>query len=231
MGYTPEIVKEVNERLFDPFAGFDKNEKKTDLAIVFGGRSTSGTLARTAWGLFLERNFKRIVVAGGARIFQPEVALALALDRNLEILKSRTLKDIFTRSTEADYMERILLERGILDNDVVVGSREKHADAIVRDVMKLDFESATIIGYAPYVARLIGTFRHQGEERPLVPYPVNVFGLHPKNWHKSSLAKIVVNEARNMDPENPKGYIGKFCVVPDWEEEKRKNATLPAATF
>lgn len=231
MALAPEIVEKVNESLFKPFENAHRDEKKTDLAIVFGGRSTSGEAVRTAWGLLLEGNFKSIVVAGGARIFQPEVALALAWDRNPEILKSQTLKDIFTLSMEADYMERILLRKGILEDEFAVGSRALHADKIVRDVMKLDFKSATIISYAPYMARLIGTFRHQGEERPLVPYPVNVFGLNSKNWQDSSLAAIIVNEARNMDPENPKGYIGKYCIVPDWEEEKRKNATLPAATL
>lgn len=227
MALDSALVKEVNERLFAPLADAHENPKKTDVAIVFGGRSTSGTVARTASALYKDGHFDRIIVAGGARIFQPEVALALALDGSREILKPGTLRDIFTMATEADYMQQVLLENDVPEHAITIGSREKHADRIVKDLLKNDFDSATLISYAPYAARLLGTSRHQSEERPLVSYPVNVFGLDPQNWQNSKLAPLVANEARNMDPANPKGYIGKYCVVPDWESERRKNATLP----
>ncbi|MCC6598480.1 MAG: hypothetical protein IT559_06800 [Alphaproteobacteria bacterium] len=242
MALAPEIVEIVNQRLFEPFNGFcitddlhrtarglrdaKSHLKKTDVGVIFGGRSTSGKVASLASTLQMNGAYERHVVAGGARIFQPEVALALVMDRNPEILKSQTIKDIFSLATEADYMKEVLERRGTWGNQITIGSRACHTHEIVQDVMKLDFESATIVGYAPYMARLIGTFRRYGENRPLVPCPVGVFGLTPENWHKSKLAGHVVKEARNMDPKNPKGNVGKFCVVPDWEEERRKNETL-----
>lgn len=243
----PELVAEVNQRLFAPFADAYDDPKKTEIAIVFGGRSTSGATARKAGELYHDGHFDHIVVAGGARICDPLVAAALIRDRfEFGTLKDAFIKadaagyldrilperqDILTRAAEADYMRHILLKSGVPENRITIGSRERHANTIVRDVIKQDFASAAVIGYAPYIARLIGTFRHQGEERPLVAKPVNeVFGLNPGNWQDSSLARVIVAEARNTDPDNPNGYIGKYCVVPDWEKEKRKNDSLPVAT-
>lgn len=227
MALDPALVAEVNERLFAPLEGARESLKKTDVGIIFGGRSTTGAAVREAIRLYYDGRFDHFILAGGARIFQPEVALALVRDLSSAILSPRTLRDIFTLATEADYMRQILLEHGVPEEKIIVASREERAHLIVRDVIQQDFKSATLIGYAAYTARQIGTFQKQGEERPLVPYPVNVFGLNPENWQDSKLALLVVREAHNTDPANPKGYIGTYCDVPDWEEVRRRNATLP----
>ncbi len=247
---TPEVVAEVNERLFEPLADARENLKKTDVIIVFGGRSTSATLGREAAKLFESGIADRIIVGGGARICDHHVKKALLFNR----MKFRELKDAFmqagragvsayldrllpekddilTPDIEADYIQKILVEEGAPPEKITIGSREKSADRIVAELLKMDFESATVISYAPYVPRLIGTFRFQGDERPLVPCPVNVFGINPENWQDISGIKwIIAKEAENTDPRR-KRYIGKYCSVVDWEGERRKNATLPPASL
>lgn len=246
---TPEVVAEVNERLFKPLTGARENLKKTDAIIIFGGRSTSATLARVGARLREKGVSDRIIVAGGALICDHNVKRALLLNR----MKLRELKDAFMQAgragvsayldellpekdeilapeIEADYIQKILIEEGVPPEKITVGSREKHMNLIVAEIRKMDFGSATLIDYAPVIPRLVGTFRFQGDERPLAPYPVNVFGINPENWQKFALINRfwIAAEAENTDPRR-KRYIGKYCSVVDWEEERRKNATLPPA--
>lgn len=227
MALAAEVIEITNKRLFKPFEQ-PGEPKKTDVGIVFGGRSTSGETARAAADLYHRGHFEKVIVAGNARIFEPGVALAMIRDRNPAIKNLQTLKDIFSFAGEADYMRATLLKNGVPEENIIMGSRSKKANLIVTDIrnLKPSFETATVIAYAPYVARTIGTFRFQGDERPLIAHPVNVLGLNPQNWHKSSLSSYVINEARNANLAHPEGYVGEFCVIPDWEQERRKNDAL-----
>lgn len=225
MGYSAEKIVEVNNRLFAPFR--DIPNKETGVALLFGGRSTSGTIARTAAEEYHSGRFPKIMVAGGAIITQPEVFAGLCLDKNKAVWSKRTLRDIFTLKTEADYMKQVLLENGVPEGDIIIGdNRKKHANQIVealKEQLMQDFDSATIMTYAPYLRRSIGTLRFQEVEMPLVGYPVNPFGLNPDNWHQSKLASLVVRESDNMNPLNRDGYVGTYTttVYTEWEKERQ----------
>ncbi|MCB1563044.1 MAG: YdcF family protein [Alphaproteobacteria bacterium] len=228
MGYSTEKIAEVNNRLFAPFR--DIPNKKTGIALLFGGRSTSGTIARTAAEEYHNRRFPKIMVAGGAIITQPEVFAGLLLDKNKAVWSKHTLRDIFTLKTEADYMKQVLLENDVPEGDIIIGdNRKKHANQIVealKEQLMQEFDSATIMTYAPYLRRSIGTLRFQEVEMPLVGYPVNPFGLNPDNWHQSKLASLVVRESDNMNPLNRDGYVGTYTTTVYPEYEKQQQATL-----
>jgi uncharacterized SAM-binding protein YcdF (DUF218 family) len=223
-------IDNVNARLFDLFT---QNElKKTDIALVMGGRSTSGNAARKAAELYHQGAISKIMVAGGKKIFEPAVLIGLMFDFKKAVLDIQNLKDIISFKSEADYMRKVLLAAGIPENDIIIGdNKETHADKIINAIkgkLQSDFNSATIVTYAPYIRRVIGTLRFQGVEMPLETSPVNAFGLTPQNWHTSSLANIIARESRNMDPFNKSGYVGKFCTEVDITQEEGKRAALPS---
>lgn len=225
MGYTPEDVAKVNERLFAPYE--NQPLRRTDIAVLMGGRSTSGAVAREAAALYQQGAFGWAVVNGGARIRQPEVALGLALDGRFSALRENC-RDIFTKAAEADYMRGVLQAQA--DVYIHEGSRARQADKIARDIVTEDHlkrgDSAAVIAYAPYLRRAIGSLRQAGVTMPLVGVPVYPFGLSPKNWQDSTLSKLVFKEAANMDPANPKGYVGTYTTAVDIEAEEAMNADL-----
>jgi hypothetical protein len=222
MEYSAEKIAEVNNRLFIPFR--DIPDKKTDIAVLFGGRSTSGTIARTAADEYHSGRFPKIMVAGGAIITQPEVFVGLCLDKNKAVWSKRILRDIFT-------LKQVLLENGVREEDIIVGdNRKKHANQIVealKEQLVKDFSSATVMTYAPYLRRSIGTLRFQDVDMPLVGYPVNPFGLNSDNWHHSKLAPLVVRESDNMNPLNRDGYVGTYTTAVCTERETEQRADLP----
>ena len=218
----------VHKRLFAPFA--DNTPKYTDGALLFGGRSTSGTVARHAAAHFHAGAFPKIMVLGGARIFQPSVAFALERDHRLNEVAGH-LRDIFTPRTEAAYMRKVLIEQGVPEDKIILGDvSAKKADKVVKaakeEIMD-QFASASVYTYAPYLRRTIGTMRFQNIDIPLDGRLVCPFGVNLMNWNQSLLASLVKDEHDNMSPNNPDGYVGKFTTAVDIEEENALRATLP----
>ena len=225
MVLSPETIEKVNKRLLEPFDGLPV--KKTDIGIVLGCRSASGTAAREAADLYHKGAYPKVMVTGGMRVFQPAVVLGL----NFRQVFSSPMSHYFSLRSEAQHMRQVLLSCEVPDEDIIVaGDDQKKADRIVRSIREKlgdDFSSATLISYLPYSRRSIGTMRFQGVEIPFDVRGVKPFTLDVDNWHLSNVARYVVREAQNMDPDNPDGYVGKYTTAVDLEEEARLRSALP----
>lgn len=207
-------------------------DKKTDVAIVMGGTATSGSVARLAAEEFKNGRFDKVIVAGGAPVANK--GLYQALKRfSPDALNEIPRIDFFNRLGEARYMREVLIQSNVcFDSIDIAGLDERHTDKVIADVLKSEFlESAgsvTIMAYGPYAERARATLRHQGFDKPVVVIPVGFAGMEPDNWHEHFIARAyVLEEARNMDPKNKRGYIGQFCAETDHERERELIATLP----
>ena len=229
MALEPEVIEKVNKRLLEPFDG--QPVKKTDVGILFGCRSASGTVAREAAFLYESGAFPKIMVAGGMKARQVEVWLAL----NEEQRKAASLCDFFNLSREANYMRSVLIDEGVPADDIIIGDdTQKHGHKIAEALKaKLDgkFRSATVMAYLPYSRRNLGSLRFQGVDIPIDVQGVKPFNLTPENWHESKVAPYVVQEANNMDPDNPDGYVGKYTTEVDLDEEARQRTQLQNLEF
>lgn len=228
MATTQEIIAEVNKRLFAPFQ--DLPVRKTDMGVLFGCRSASGTVAREAAALYKREAFPKIMVFGGKRICQPQVLAGL----NKEQRSQAPMKDYFSLATEAEYMRRVLIANDVPSEDIVfVGSNEKHADKICAQLsaqLQGDFaevSSLSAVTYSPYSRRTVGTMRMQWIGLPIDVRPVHPFGLKPENWQDSKISKYVVQESENMDPVNPNGHVGKYTTSVNLDAEAELRECLP----
>lgn len=222
-----ETDQDVNESLLFqlPFTPI------TDLGVVLGGRSTSGTLARAAARAYKRGQFERLVVAGGARVFQPGVYAALRFSQFHETMPDAS--EFFSLKTEADFIHHALLKNGVPQHAIVrVSPKGKNTGADlfhIKDVFK-DCTSVTLIDLAPGQRRTIGTaIKVIGDRITYVPLPVYPFGITRENWTRSKLArKFVLNEARKIDPTKPNNYIDKgFCVITTPSKIQERAASLP----
>ncbi len=228
MSVTQELIADVNKRLFTPFQ--DLPVRKTDLGVLFGCRSASGTVAREAAALYKREAFPKIMVFGGKRVCQPLVLVGL----NREQRSQAPMKDYFSLATEAEYMRRVLIANDVPEDDIVfVGAGEKHADKICAQLSAqlqgdfADVTSLSAVTYSPYSRRTVGTMRMQGIDLPVDVRPVHPFGLKPESWQHSQVAKYVVQEARNMNPINPDGHVGKYTTAVDLDAEAALRESLP----
>ncbi len=229
-----QAIAIANERLFTPFTNIP--DKKTPAVVIVGGGLTTGLITGAAAE---ERHnpedprFLKMILAGGAPVFDPWTLLVLILDGNKEIYKLQSLKDIFSSELEADYMESVLRAANVPETDIIIGdNKEQHTDKIIANLIKSkvlnDFESATVVAYASHMRQALGTMRHQGIKIPLVPFPVNPFGLTPDNWHlKKNMRNFVLRQSENMNPKNKEGYIGLYADDLNIKKEQALIATLP----
>lgn len=128
-------------------------------------------------------------------------------------------------------MRRILVQNGVAEEDIVVGDNTSTvASDIVNNIRSLveEFSSVTVMAYAPYLRRTVGTMRFQGIDTVIAPQPVNVFGLTLETWHEvAGLDKMVLKESDNMNPDNSNGYVGQYCTAVDVVSEQRRASDLP----
>ena len=220
----------INDRLL-----FASPEKQTDVAVVFGAKSTSGEVARHTADLYHAGAFSKIILTGGCSVFQPLVLGALSLQ--FSGLKSprldfTNLSDFLSGEKEADYMETVLLEKGVPQSAIAFKEAvSKNTGQNVTNIMsQLRTESsAAIITTAYSQRRAIGTIRFHPEydELNLVPYPVYPFGFTRENWHQTPIKGLVELEAERINPESTKTYVGRFCIDPDIKDEIERSSYLP----
>lgn len=225
MAFSPEIIDRVNKRLLDPFS--DLPVRESEVGVLFGCRSATGTVADKMADLYHDGAFPKVMVAGGLRVFQPAVFLGLKKEQRAE---TGRLSDFFSFASEADYARSILLRRDVLERDIIIGSQEEKGHLIARELArKLEghYASATVGSYAPYSRRNVGALRFQGLSIPLDVRAVRPFQLTPDNWHESKVGGFLVQEEKNMDPLNSDGYVGRFTIEVDLENESALRDTLP----
>ena len=223
-------IKKINEHLL-----FDSPKKKTDVAVLFGAKSISGSIAREAAKLYHQGAFEKIILTGGQKVQETGVLIALSANfmgvakPRLEFTK---FSDFTSKKTEADYMEDILLENDVPASTITFKDDEStHTGENVKNIKKRleDFNSLGIITTAYFQRRAMGTIRHHSNlnDKQLVPHPVYPFGFTRENWHKTLIKGLVSQENQRMDESSTKTYVGLHCVNPNIKDEIEKAKTLP----
>lgn len=223
--------QDVTERLF-----YEMPLQPTELGVVCGCKTVSGSAARVTAGFYKEGLFQKIAITGGIPASSVIEGLSVAvyalsasirrmsLDPLRTSFNDKGLRDINTRKLEADYIEEILLDSGVPASSIV------HIDRAARNTQQnirhcedilMQADTATFVTYAPMQRRAIGTLRAAAEFNHLAvqTIPVYAFGINRENWDEWPIGSIVRQEYAKMDPANPKSYIGRFCVDPDIKGE------------
>ena len=153
-------IDAINEHLF-----YDMPLKKTDAAFVLGCKSISGTVARQTVELYKLGAFDKIIISGGQQVKEPLVMLWLALTGRIdEALDTAKGQDFRSKKSEAAYMRDEMIAMGVRVEDIIfVEEESKHTGANIancRDVLA-DFNSVSIITYAPNQRRALGTLQKE----------------------------------------------------------------------
>jgi hypothetical protein len=222
--------EQIKERLL-----FSSPKKKTDAAILFGAKSISGEIAREAAKLFHKGAFKKIVLTGGQHV--RELSVLIALSPNFTGLAQQQLdftelSDFISKKTEADYMEDILLEKGVPASAIVFkDNKSTNTGQNVANISArlTEFNSLSIITTAYFQRRAIGTIRKDSSlnDKALVFHPVYPFGFTNDNWDKTLIKRLVVLESQRMDKSSPETYVDLHCIDPNITEEINKASSLP----
>lgn len=220
-------IDAINEHLF-----YDMPLKKTDAAFVLGCKSISGTVARQTVELYKLGAFDKIIISGGQEVKEPLVMLWLALTGRIdEALDTAKGQDFRAKETEAAYMRDEMIAMGVRAEDIIfVEEESKHTGANIANCCDVlaDFNSVSIITYAPNQRRALGTLQKELPDMEALSVPVYAFGFNKENWHKSWFLRwLVGGEYSKINPDHPKTYVGKYCVNPDIEEAKARTAHLP----
>ena len=211
-------IQGINDRLL-----FDFPSVQTDVAILLGARSVSGTIAREAAARYHEKQFQHIILSGGARVFQPLVRAALALNTKELGAVEAPLEDFISFEKEADYMKHILLESGVPACAIMhVDNRGTNTGANLANIrdytLSQGFHSASLISVAYGQRRDVETCKAQIPGIVAFPVPVYPFGITKENWNKTLVKSFVMGEFNKLNPENDKNYYNAgFCAPVDMD--------------
>ena len=230
--------EQVNCHLF-----YTMDTAKTDVGVILGCRSVSGSAAREALRLYHEKAIDQVVVSGGARVFQLSTFFALISMLKFKTLFSMMIKgqllDFFSFKKEASYIADILRKgipeegvEGVPEEKIHFVEREsKYTSQNFENIahcMK-DFNSATIVAYSPQQRRALGTARStkgfEEDSMKLRTHAVYPFNLGRHNWDDRSVFFIrpiklfVEQELKKIDPQNPNSYVGKYYKEIDVKAE------------
>lgn len=228
-----EEQQKISAHLF-----YEMPVRKTDVALLAGCRSVSGTTARLAAELYKKRAFGKIILTGGMPA-SSGTELAGVLGHHIQkrtltkLFQAVTWSDFLNRQKEAEYMKTQLLENDVPEKDIVFfDNQARHSQDNVKNCKSIlrDFRSATLITYAPFQRRLLGTARADEDLNAvdLQTVPVYPFAIDNTNWDSATIHRFVKMEFDKIDPRNPKSYIAKkFCVDPDIQQEIRRLSYAP----
>lgn len=215
-------TQQVTDRLF-----FEMPRMHTDIAVVFGAKTVSGSIARAAAAEFRAGMFEKIVLTGGvcAGSLIEGAAVALhGLQRGAvrDWFNQQSFADITTRGREADYMEDCLLGAGVPASAIIQADRDVGRPAMntqqnIENCTKWlkEAQSATFFTYAPMQRRTLGTLRKYKRFNHLAvrAVPVYPFGITRDNWDSGLVGRIVRGEYKKVDSGNPRNYMVKgFCI-------------------
>lgn len=208
-----EKVDFINEHLL-----FDFPASQSDVGIILGTRSVSGTLARTASRLYHCGVFDHLIVCGGMKVFQPSLLFALAASG----LKGNTPSlDFLSMQTEADYICKILKENNVPQSAILHIDRQSKNTAenfryIASVINDNAIQTATVITVPYHQRRAIETCKVEIPLLQAFPYGVYPFGITKENWSKTLAKGIVVGEFNKLNAQNPDSYYHKgFCQPVD----------------
>lgn len=215
-------VDTVNQRLL-----FDFPAVKTEVGVLLGARSVSGTLARHAATQIRKGMFEKVILSGGLKVFQPEVACVLAVN-GLGAAVRDYPDDFFSRMTEAAYMRQVLVKEEGIPEDLIVfiddnSKNTGHKFNLLEEKGVLaNFNSVALVAPAYEQRRTIGTARMHTAFNHIVfvPQQVYPFGLTKGNWDRFGIRGFVLGEMAKTDPDHPETYVGTFCKDPDIERER-----------
>lgn len=229
-------VDDINRHLL-----FAMPKVKTDVGVLFGARSISGLIAELGAALYHSQRFPKIILTGGARIFQPSVALWLVMMGHRAQLSGRLRRDFLTAAREADHMLKIVTNNGVPEDAIVAIERCSYntgQNVVNIEPLLREFNSATLVCTALHQRRALATVRKYFDIRKysdtdrmvLTTHGVYPFGLSANNWHRNSrFRKMFFDEYAKMDRDAPGNYIAQgFCEDVDIPAEIRLAETLPA---
>ncbi len=206
-------IDKINETLF-----FKMPPARMPVAVLFGAKSVSGSIARDAAALYRKGLFQQIILTGGNRVFEPHAYLALkALYGRKENLQERGILsvDFLSVATEVDYMEKILKAEGVPTEKTIVfkDNNSKNTKENLEEILRQlrQFDAATFITFALSQRRGLMTARKHPElnRMALATHPVYPFGLTKENWpdfrNKGFLTKLIVEHYlfEEMDKVHP----------------------------
>jgi len=205
-------INAVNQRLL-----FEPEECETDIAIVLGARSVSGELARAAMKGLAAGQFKKVILCGGHRVFEPWVYAAL----KIKGIDNVTARDFFSWNREADYMRTVMAEEG--DQVIFSENLSKHTGQNfenIRDfVTSQKFKSASIVTVAYHQRRAVETCKRWIPDLDAVPVPVYPYGLSRDQWlekwaHTPIIKNVVAGEFQKLSLQNSKNYYAQGHCTP-----------------
>jgi len=222
-------IEKINEHLL-----FVSPKKRTDVAVLFGAKSISGSIAREAAKLYHQGTFEKIILTGGNPVRELKVLIALSANfigvtkPQLEFTK---FSDFTSKKTEADYMEEVLLENDVPASTIAFkDDKSTNTGENVENIKKRlqEFNSLGIITTAYFQRRAMGTIRYHSDidDKKLVAYPIYPFGFTRENWHKTLIKGLVSQENQRMDEGSAKTYVGIHCVDPNIKSEIEKAKSL-----
>jgi hypothetical protein len=224
--------KRVSDLLF-----YDMPLRRTDVGLVLGCKSVSGTAARQAADLYHDGAIGQIIVSGGlnAGSLIEGVGVIIHRFRTGELqnfFKNAVANDFTTDKKEAHYMFEILKEHNVPERDIVfVDDEARHTGEAFKKCRKAlkGFNSASLIAYAPLQRRALGTARYERDldNVDLQTIPVYPFGINAQNWNVRPVSHFVNQEFQKIDPDNRDSYIGRFCVDPDIKKEVERMSRWP----
>ena len=204
-------TQKITDRLLFSFP-----EKQTDVGVLFGSRSISGTIARKGAELFHKGAFKKLVLTGGLSVREPFVLLALSpnfLGWKKPNLDFTNFPDFLSSKKEADYMQDVLLEHDVPEDAIILkDTASTNTGENVNNIKSCisEFNSIGLVATAYFQRRAMGTIRHHNElrEQILVPHAVYPFGFTRENWSKTAIKGLVALEHERMEEQSPKAYVG-----------------------
>ncbi|MDD3030751.1 MAG: YdcF family protein [Alphaproteobacteria bacterium] len=205
----------------------------TDVCVVFGAGVAGAHLAEQAATLFRNGLVKTIILAGGPVINDLSVT---------EAHKKRFSDPPFypeDGETEAEYMARILIEKGVPEEALVLEKTSKNTGENARAVIALEaYENASSVHVVAFSAtRTLMTLRREEQAAGLAPKPAILTQIIPlrggwitaKNWRDNETGRnIILREFRKIDPTEPTNYIKQgFCSDVALQEEIKRAESLP----
>ncbi len=199
--------------------------------LILGAGAVSGVVALEAAALYQKGLFQDVIITGGIKPCEAEYASAL-----LPVLEAAGVPRPEAYETEADYMARIMDDRGVPARAMRVDAASMNTYANIVNAMPLGLDrtpSVMAVTLAYHQRRAIGTIRAQrpfkedcSDRLAITTHGVYPLGITRENWMDHDLARdIILAERVKLQEYQKKGD----CVPVNLGHEIPRLRYMPAS--
>jgi hypothetical protein len=210
--FNPNVRADINRTLF-----FTPPTQASDIAIILGGGSITGEVARAASADIGETDCYKmgVIVTGGAFIRQPHVYHGLRL-LGAQIDKFDCTSGLKETNHAITCMSKRAAGKVILRELSSTNTGENFAN-IAQGISNIEAQTATVYCPAPTQRRVIDTARLHIPHVTVTTKPVYPWfpqSFWEDKWHKNPVsAHYVLSEYNKIDLEKSRNYYNRgFCA-------------------